>query len=114
MTYMFVDPLWCAYTINVSQSVHYPRPPTRYSRQGEIVPKPHVSSASWSLDQFCIIPPITDEQVEAQLTAYAANNTNNTDNAYPADVAETTDDRDTIQYGGASLFNYMNWGGPQK
>jgi hypothetical protein len=71
----------------------------------------HVSSALWSSDQPCIIPPITNEQVEAHLAAYAAENTNN---AYPSDITDTTHYRDTTQYGGVSLFNYMNWGGPQK
>lgn len=65
-----------------------------------VVPKlDHFSSLP---DQSCIIPPITDEQVEAQLAAHAT------------DVTDTTNGQDTTQYGGASLFNYINWGGPQK
>ena len=68
-----------------------------------VVPKlDHFSSLP---DQSCIIPPITDEQVEAQLAAHATDIT---------DTADTTNGQDTTQYGGASLFNYINWGGPQK
>jgi len=71
-----------------------------------VVPKlDHFSSLPWSPDQSCIIPPITDEQVEAQLAAHATDITN---------TADTTNGQDTTQYGGASLFNYINWGGPQK
>jgi hypothetical protein len=80
-----------------------------------IIPKlDHPASASWSPDQSCIIPPITDEQVKAQLAVYKAGNGNTTNTMDTIDTSDDTNDRDTTQYGGASLFNYINWGGPQK